>query len=298
MRILIVTIIALIAIYKWTELVYKIAEKITIEDLIKNETGTNNSSNRYKTLYRLQKEQYDKLQERYNKKCEDYNALYDDFVEVATKLDKINKVELVDDYEYDIRVTDNLIEKFNGNEELAQRYIELCTNDFDRDIKIKKAHKDIITNAIEVLQAEGLINNYLTIRFTEDNDDRFTRYKLDNGQSVSREIYISYNLATDEDDFIIDYLKEKFDLYLPNLNSYSLFVFLHEFGHYIDSTLEHDKNYDKKNHKMKEKLSEIDDWEELQLAYRLIPCEAFADKWAVDFMKKHFTDYIGSCVLA
>ena len=56
-----------------------------------------------------------------------------------------------------------------------------------------------------------------------------------------------------------------------------------------------EETYEEVNSELKDLLILIDDDKEAQIAYREIPEEEFADKWAVDFMKAHFAKELCAC---
>ena len=193
--------------------------------------------------------------------------LLEDYTETVTKLDSIKTVELIDNYEYD-----------------------------EDNSTMKNNHRIVIEKAIEELKAENLINNYITVELTEEEDlNCYHRSRLNNGQIIDRKIYMNYDLSDEGYEFMINYIASKYGLDISEPESLALFVFLHEFGHYIDSTLEHEEDYEEVNNELKDLLILIDDDKEAQIAYREIPEEEFADKWAVDFMKAHFAKELCAC---
>ena len=82
----------------------------------------------------------------------------------------------------------------------------------------------------------------------------------------------------DWENWMYEYLKETFDLILTTEKEMDIFSVLHEIGHHM--------NRDSYNTELYNRLyDEVDDDD--YLAYRQIPDEYKADKWAVEFMKKH-----------
>ncbi len=259
--------------YQYTKFIVEIAKEIG-EDNAKKEmreelARAKASADSYKKMYDRQRKMYEMKCKDYERKCKQYEAkclvydmLCEDYTETATKLDSIKTIELIDNYEYD---EDN------------------CT--------MKNNHRIVIEKAIEELKAENLINNYLTVELTEEEDlNCYHRSRLNNGQLIDRKIYMNYDFTHEGFEFMIDYVDSRYGLDISDPDSLAMFTFLHEFGHYIDSTLEHDEDYEDVNNELKEELDMIEDYEEAQIAYREIPEEAFADKWAVDFMKAHFPE--------
>jgi hypothetical protein len=222
---------------------------------------------------------------------ENQKELQKAYEELATKLDNIKEVEIID-YNYESEeLTDELIEDF-GCIDHAQNYIE-CYAKVENELK--KAHSDLIRDVVEVLKAEGLINKHLTIELTDKPYVNHCQTIDINGQSYNRIIRVNYRLDSDFNNFIDGYIYKKFNIMMcSNPTTFALFTFLHEFGHYVDSTLEHEENYDEMNQELKrlipKEVATEEAYEAVQIAYRQIPDEAFADKWAIDFMIKHFPE--------
>lgn len=262
-----------IGLCMWTKFVLEIGKEIGKEIgedkmnqmLAKEKARANALDTRaksYKGLYETTRKEYERKCEQYKEKCAVYDILLEDYTETVTKLDSIKTVELIDNYEYD-----------------------------EDNSTMKNNHRIVIEKAIEELKAENLINNYITVELTEEEDfNCYHRSKLDNGQIIDRKIYMNYDLSDEGYEFMINYIASKYGLDISEPESLALFVFLHEFGHYIDSTLEHEEDYEEVNNELKDLLILIDDDKEAQIAYREIPEEEFADKWAVDFMKAHFLE--------
>ena len=224
---------------------------------------------------------------------ENQKELQKAYEELATKLDNIMEVEIID-YNYESEeLTDELIEDF-GCVDNAQDYIE-CYAKVGNELK--KAHSDLIRDVVEVLKAEGLINKHLTIELTDKPYVNHCQNIDINGQSYNRIIRVNYRLDSDFNSFIDGYIYKKFNIMMcSNPTTFALFTFLHEFGHYVDSTLEHEENYNEMNQELKrlipKEVATEEAYEAIQIAYRQVPNEAFADKWAIDFMIKHFPEYI------
>lgn len=270
-----------IGLCMWTKFVLEIGKEIgedKMNQMLAKEKARANAldtraksyENMYKTAHRLHeilRKEYERKCEQYKEKCAIYDMLLEDYTETVTKLDSIKTVELIDNYEYD-----------------------------EDNSTMKNNHRIVIEKAIEELKAENLINNYITVELTEEEDfNCYHRSRLDNGQIIDRKIYMNYNLSNEGYEFMINYIASKYGLDISEPESLALFVFLHEFGHYIDSTLEHEEDYEEVNSELKDLLILIDDDKEAQIAYREIPEEEFADKWAVDFMKAHFAKELCAC---
>ena len=189
--------------------------------------------------------------------------------------------------------------------ELNALILELCDDDTEKAQEVvdlynerRQDHEDIIRKVIAVLKKEGLIKNHITIELSGDNRNyhQHDPYELnDKGKTYLKwnedTIHVSYGIDYDFDAFMEKYIEDTFgEVMIPYSIAHYMFTFLHEFGHYIDSTLAHEENYNRMNQDLKKDIRSIEDWEEAQLAYRKVPCEAFADKWAIDFMYKHFPE--------
>ena len=190
--------------------------------------------------------------------------------------------------------------------ELNDLILDLCDNDaekaqevVDRYNENKQNHEKVIRKVIAVLKKEGLIKSHITVELSGDkrNYHQHQRPTLDsdNGKTYlewdEHIIHVSYGIDYDFNAFMEKYVEDTFgEVMIPYSIAHYMFTFLHEFGHYVDSTLAHEENYNKMNQELKKDIGSIEDWEEAQLAYRKVPCEAFADKWAIDFMYKHFPE--------
>jgi hypothetical protein len=270
-----------IGLCMWTKFVLEIGKEIgedKMNQMLAKEKARANAldtkAKSYEEMYEskrrlceIMSKEYERKCEQYKEKCVIYDMLLEDYTETVTKLDSIKTVELIDNYEYD-----------------------------EDNSTMKNNHRIVIEKAIEELKAENLINNYITVELTEEEDfNCYHRSRLDNGQIIDRKIYMNYDLSDERYEFMINYIANKYGLDISEPESLALFVFLHEFGHYIDSTLEHEEDYEEVNSELKDLLILIDDDKEAQIAYREIPEEEFADKWAVDFMKAHFAKELCAC---
>lgn len=190
--------------------------------------------------------------------------------------------------------------------ELNALILELCDDDTERAQKVvdlynerRQDHEDVIRKVIAVLKKEGLIKSHITVELSGDNRNyhQYQRPTLDSNKGKTylewdeHTIHVSYGIDYDIDAFMEKYIEDTFGkVIFPCSIAHYMFTFLHEFGHYVDSTLAHEENYNRMNQELKKDINNIENWEEAQLAYRKVPCEAFADKWAIDFMYKHFPE--------
>lgn len=190
--------------------------------------------------------------------------------------------------------------------ELNALILDLCDDDTEKAQEVvdlynerRQDHEDVIRKVIAVLKKEGLIKNHITVELSGDNRDyhQHQRPTLDSSKGKTylewdeHTIHVSYGIDYDINAFMEMYIEDTFGkVIIPYSKAHYMFTFLHEFGHYVDSTLAHEENYNRMNQELKKDISNIEDWEEAQLTYRKVPCEAFADKWAIDFMYKHFPE--------
>lgn len=189
--------------------------------------------------------------------------------------------------------------------ELNALILELCDDDIEKAQEAvdlynerRQDHEDVIRKVIAVLKKEGLIKNHITVELSGDNRNyhQYDPYELNDKSKTylkweENTIHVSYGIDYDFHAFMEIYIEDTFGkVIMPYSKAHYMFTFLHEFGHYVDSTLVHEENYNRMNQELKKDIRSIEDCEEAQLAYRKVPCEAFADKWAIDFMYKHFPE--------
>jgi hypothetical protein len=212
----------------------------------------------------------------------------------AMKLDPRKEIDIISVPE--LEMTDDVLAQCDGDKETAQNVIDIINS---RRVR----HEDMIRNTIDVLENEGLIKNHITVELNDKDVNCHRAYPWltedKNKHTIVKyyghEIHVSYINDSDFNDFMARYIAKTFNVVVyPMSSTFALFTFLHEFGHYVDSILGHEEEYVETNKELKKTLDTIEDKEERRLAYRQIPDEAFADKWAIDFMIKHFPEYLYS----
>ena len=98
--------------------------------------------------------------------------------------------------------------------------------------------------------------------------------------------------------FMFNYLNDKYgtNLNSDNIRTRVILRVLHELGHYVDYSNKEVSGefelYNKQDVERRLALENIDDIKDTWKAYREIPAEAFADKWAVEFMIKYFPELV------
>lgn len=203
------------------------------------------------------------------------------------QLSKKKTIDVVSAPENEISNAALRLEKIYGNTEA----IDLCN-------KRRQDHEDVIRKVIAVLKKEELIKSHITVELSGDCEN-YHRHELcvlnDKGKTYleweENTIHVSYGVSYNLHAFLAEYIKDTFGKFIiPYSKALYMFIFLHEFGHYVDSTLAHEEDYDRMNQDLEKDINNIEDCEEARLAYRKVPCEAFADKWAIDFMYKHFPE--------
>ena len=111
----------------------------------------------------------------YNKLNDEYNKLEDDYKEVLVKLDSYKDIELISAPEIEMteELANELLEilELDNDEEFLQYYVESGN-------KLRIKHDAMIRNIIDVLKAEGLIKNHITVEIL---DDFVTNYYTNTG---------------------------------------------------------------------------------------------------------------------
>lgn len=219
--------------------------------------------------------------DKHNKECD---ILEKEYKDVAAKLDAIREVNIID-HKYK---PDELTDDYLGDDNY---YLTHIVPEINED---KRKHSDMIKGIVDLLKREGYIGNYLTVELTDDqNLNHYSTISFaneDDDKQYNRTIRVSYNFY-DRNDFLKNYIKNNYNLIL-NDEALKIFVFLHEFGHYVDSTYKHEEDYRETNKKLEKELYNLLDDELVSIAYREIPSEAFADEWAVNFIKYYHNELV------
>ena len=101
----------------------------------------------------------------------------------------------------------------------------------------------------------------------------------------------------DREKRLIDYYNNAFRLRLAyDAKTARILTFLHEVGHMVDfNNRDNIDEYENNNNELYAKLSECETEEEADYAYRQVPCEAYADDFAVEMLIKYYPELAFAC---
>lgn len=156
--------------------------------------------------------------------------------------------------------------------------------------KADKAYKDV-TDALLLDKSldRGIANTAICANLVYDST------RVNNYNTETKEITISMfdDMENEQIDFMFDYLNDKYgiDLDVSDIRTRTMLTVLHELGHYVDLANKEQAEIDKDN-ELYESVYSMEDGPESWKAYREVPTEAFADKFAVEFMIKHFPELV------
>lgn len=163
----------------------------------------------------------------------------------------------------------------------------------------------LIESAIQIVTELGLITDPIELIINYDSDINNGRYgclesKIGKHKAYCSMIVVETSIGSidsimrqDNDDFLIT-INELYDVNIdPTRTDYHmLFTFLHELGHYHDCM----NNITRFSYKDREKQLNIVDFtiRDLEIAYRQMPDEAYADKFAIDILKRYYPEILDS----
>lgn len=163
----------------------------------------------------------------------------------------------------------------------------------------------LIESAIQIVTELGLITNpiELTINYDSDMNNGYYEYlesKIGKHKPYYNKIVVQTSIGSidsimrqDNDDFLIT-INELYDVNIdPTRTDYHmLFTFLHELGHYYDCI----NNITRFSYKAKEEqLNKVDFTKrDLEIAYRQLPDESYADRFAIDILKRYYPEILNS----
>lgn len=198
-----------------------------------------------------------------------------------------------------VKKYENLEEAYNANEDMLYEH-DIIFENLAKDPlcldKALEAYEDVCTairkrfgrgnDIYRVIKEAGLVYCSTSINHYDSNEDR---------------IIISLFCDTEDEnwDFIFDYINDKYEVNLngSDIRTRIIFTILHELGHYIDLSKVRKagltKFYNKKNNMEKQVLYNMEYGPKMWQAYRELPCEALADKFAISFMLEHFPELCG-----
>ena len=155
-------------------------------------------------------------------------------------------------------------------------------------------NKAIIESTFALVKKEipSLINVSLEITNDINNGGFFYYVDEENNTLTDPKIVVAGFNRGNKTEF--DYTNKTFGINLKNdVKTALIFITLHEIGHYIDDINQEDfmaymdkmESYYKEVYKIKNYTQQI-------IAYRQVPCEYEADKFAVEFMTRHYPELI------
>ena len=189
-------------------------------------------------------------------------------------------------------------------ESLKAEHSIICNNLADNPMCLVEANEafDEVCDALEndmdtCLGKDGNTSVFITALGANLIYDKLGQ---DSYNHKTKDITISLfqNVQDKSEQLMYEYLNDKFGINLDinNIRTRIIFATLHELGHYVDfSTKEVSgelNEYHAMNYEIKMSIYDIEDAIEANKAYREMPAEAFADKWAIDFMIKHFPELV------
>lgn len=153
-------------------------------------------------------------------------------------------------------------------------------------------NKAIIESVFELAKKEvsGLVNVPVIVTNEINNSGFWFELDEEHNAMTNPKITIGGLVTVNKKD--IDYINNTFGInFKYDLKTALILTILHEIGHYVDDKNQKDfKSYVIKMETQYEKVNKIKDYNCAKLAYRQIPAEYRADKFAVDFMLKYFPE--------
>jgi predicted AAA+ superfamily ATPase len=155
--------------------------------------------------------------------------------------------------------------------------------------KAEDAHKDLC----EVLDGDLLnVMQNANVLYDSTSENHYNR----DTKEITLSLFSDHN--DEQNNFIFSYLNDRYGLNLDSsdVKTNTVFTALHELGHYVDFTNKEMTNeydsYVELNHNLKRALDDMEYGPEMWQAYRELPSEEFADKFAIDFMIKYFPELV------
>ena len=159
-------------------------------------------------------------------------------------------------------------------------------------VKAKMAHRDLCSklsnDSIEI--ANKIAKANLIYNSTSEN------YYSRDTEEITLSLFNNHN--DEQVCYMYDYLNNKYGLNLngSDIKTNMIFTALHELGHHIDYSNKKDANeydsYVELNLNQKKEINDMEYGPKCWQAYREVPCEEFADKFAIDFMIKHYPELV------
>ena len=160
---------------------------------------------------------------------------------------------------------------------------DVCNALFEDDITINKCGNN--NSAFVTAVSANLVYDSTSANYYNVEDKEITISMFD-------------DMKNEQGLYLYEHLNNKFGVKLDSSDIRTRFIFtvLHELGHYVDYSNKEVsgeiESYEQQDKERRLALDEIEDIREAWKAYRELPAEAFADKFAVDFMIKHFPELV------
>jgi Zn-dependent peptidase ImmA (M78 family) len=192
------------------------------------------------------------------------------------------------------------------NRKLTDKYIDAKMLLEEHDVIFRNLQEDsmCLAKAEKALNEvyDALILNKEPDLFTEVisanilYDSASTNYYDNEAEEITISMFDDYE--NEQGKFMYEYLNDKFGVNLngSDIRTNMIFTVLHELGHYVDYSNKkvsgEFEEYVESNWSQRLALEGMEYGIESWKAYREISTEAFADKWAVEFMIKYFPELV------
>lgn len=157
-------------------------------------------------------------------------------------------------------------------------------------VKAQMAHRDLCSklsnDSIEI--ANKIVKANLVYDSISKNN-----YNVKT-EEITLSLFSDY-YSNEQSSFLYDYLNDKYGLNLngSDVKTNMIFTALHELGHYIDySNKDNIDAYRELNYNQKEEIDNMEFGPKSWKAYRETLEESFADRFAINFMKKHYPELV------
>lgn len=229
----------------------------------------------YRVKYRIVKKAYEKVMELTKQATENAELAMQGYAMMKHERDNIKE-------EYAV-IFDNLEEDPMCLVKTKDAFNDVCNALFEDDITINKCGNN--NSAFVTAVSANLVYDSTSANYYNVEDKEITISMFD-------------DMKNEQGLYLYEHLNNKFGVKLDSSDIRTRFIFtvLHELGHYVDYSNKEVsgefESYEQQDKERRLALDEIEDIREAWKAYRELPAEAFADKFAVDFMIKHFPELV------